>query len=106
MALAKYTLTNGQWKKISGAGQSGAAWLKSFSGVKPIIVIAHTDSAQTPADDIPVGSAVNLDVDIAYRLPFADLEISRELTADNVDDIFYATILNDGKTCEIISDFI
>ena len=101
--LSSFTLTQGFWKKISSWGQSGTAWLKSFSGSDPVIKIAHTDSAQNPADDIPIADAVDLNKDIAYRLP--QHEISAELTADNYDDVFYATIENSGATCEIIADF-
>jgi hypothetical protein len=118
MALSKLTLTNGEWKKISLAGQDGTAWLKSYSGVNPVIVIAHTDDAQTydiPDDDpdagvvddnIPYASAVGLDVDASYRLPYMDMRISDPLTADNNNDVFYATILNTGATCEIVVDFV
>lgn len=103
MALASYTLTNGQWKKISSAGYSGAAWLKSANGFNPSIIISHTEAPQNPADDIDYANAVNLDIDIAYTLP--QHGSSEELIPDSASDIFYATILNTNKTCEIIADF-
>jgi hypothetical protein len=117
MALAKYTLTNGFWKKISTAGQSGTAWIKDFNGAHPIILISHTISAQTynPNDDpdlgilsdnIPYASAVGLDVNIAYELPVTDNQISVPFSPDTEADVYYATILNTGKTADIIADFI
>jgi len=102
--LASYTLTNGEWKKISAAGEDGHCWLKSFNGSNPIIKISHTDQVQDPVDDIEYDETTDLDIDIAYRLP--DKRISDALTSDNGSDIFYATILNTDKTCEIITDFI
>jgi hypothetical protein len=113
--LANYTLTNGYWKKISSAGESGVAWLKSANGFNPNIKIVHTDSVQTynPDDDpdqgalddnIPYDDAIDINIDIAYTLPLHD--ISAELTADSASDVFYATVINDGKTCIITTDFI
>lgn len=101
--LANYTITAGYWKKISVAGQTGTAWLKSANGFRPNIKIAHTSSVQSPTDNIPVASAVDLDVDIAYSLP--KHRISDELVQDDSNDIFYATLINTGKTCIITVDF-
>jgi hypothetical protein len=114
MALANFTLTAGYWRKISTAGQSGAAWLKSADGFSPNIKIVHTASVQTynPDDDpdlgalddnIPYASAVGMDIDVAYNLP--QNGISAELTADSVSDVFYATVVNTGKTAIITVDF-
>ena len=105
MALSKFTLTNGEWKKISVAGKSGAAWIKKHTGVHSTILIAHTTAVQTFAggDDIPYADAVDLSIDIAYELPLD--RISDELSADGLTDIFYATIRDASETCEIIVDF-
>jgi hypothetical protein len=114
MALSSFVLTNGLWKKISTAGQSGTAWIKKHTGLNSTILIAHTDSAQTydPDDDpdagvlddnIPYADAVDLDIDIAYELPLD--RISDELSPDNASDVFYATIRDSGETCTIIADF-
>lgn len=109
MALASYDLTNGEWKKISDAGESGVAWLKDYSGKNPRVVIAHTTTTQTPdTDDITYANGLvdDLNIDIAYRLPFGDFKISDVLTADSESDIFYATVLGEGNTATIITDFI
>ena len=114
MALASFTLTNGEWKKISTAGYTGAAWFKSANGFMPKVVIAHTTEAQTynPDDDpdlgvlddnIPYASAVGLDIDIAYSLPIS--RSSDPLVPDSETDVFYATVLNTDKTCVIVADF-
>jgi hypothetical protein len=103
MALSNVTLTNGQWKKISLAGQSGAAW--KWNTNSPVsILIAHSDQTQTPTDNIPYGSETGFSRDAAYLLP--DKGISDVLESDNGNDIFYATILNTGETAEIVVDFI
>lgn len=101
--LANYTLTQGQWKKISAAGETGNAWCKSANGFDPIILIAHSTAGQTPSDDIPLASATELDIESSYRIPID--RISDVLTPDDVNDIFYATLLNLGKTCVITTDF-
>jgi hypothetical protein len=108
MALAKYTLTNGKWKKISAAGENGKAWLKTFSGSTPRIIISHSTAAIAldGSDEVVYASATPLDVDIAYRLPIGTGIISDSLSADSASDIFYATVLGTGNTCEIITDFI
>lgn len=103
MALNNYTITNGQWKKISNAGQTGAVWWITANGFDPIILIAHSTAGQTPSDDIPLASATGLDIDITYRVPFD--RISDVLTPDDANDIFYATLLNSGKTAVITADF-
>lgn len=108
MALVKHTITNGFWKKISLAGQNGKAWMKHVGddGTSKV-VIAHTVSAQTPSDNIAVGIAVNLDIDLGYVLPQSgDPYYSEILTADTTADIYYATLRDAGETCEIIADFI
>lgn len=107
MALAKYTLTNGKWKKISAAGESGVAWLKDYNGNKPSVLISHSESAIAldGSDEVLYAAASPLDIDIAYRLPI-DNRVSDALGADSVSDIFYATVLGANKTCDIIVDFI
>lgn len=103
MALAKHTLTNGYWKKISIPGETGVLWWKTANGFDPIILIAHSTVGQVPGDNIPLESAAGLYIDTAYRVPLE--RISDVLTPDDSNDIFYATLLNTGKTCEIITDF-
>lgn len=102
--LAKYTVTYGYWKKISGAGQTGSAWLKNTEDGSARIAIAHTETVQTPADNILWASAVDLDREIAYYLP-QDFQPSAILEADSPTDIFYATLLDADETAEIIVDF-
>jgi len=105
MALAKYTISSGYWKKISAAGQTGSAWIKETeNGKTPMVAIAHTNSVQSPTDDIPLASAVNLDRDIAYYLP-KDFSVSSILEADSPDDVFYATVFGTDETGRIIVDF-
>jgi len=101
--LQNYTLTQGFWKKISTAGQTGTAWLKSANGFNAKILISHTATPQNPDDDILVGEEIDLDIDAAYLLPCKG--ISNFLTADSENDIFYATLRNPGKTCIITADF-
>lgn len=103
MALSNVLLTNGQWKKISLAGESGAAW-KWEANSPSRILIGHSDQTQTPTDNIPYGSETGFGIEIAYLLP--DKGISDVLESDNGNDIFYATILNVGETAKIVVDFI
>ena len=106
MSLVKYTLTAGEWKKISGAGENGTAWLKRHDGSRSVIMISHTDATLSPTDDIEYADALpDLDIDIAYELPMENEGISEPLSADNASDIYYATIRDVGETCEIITDF-
>lgn len=106
MALAKHTLTNGKWKKISTAGTDGVAWLKDYNGITPRVLISHSESviALDGNDEVLYASASPLDVDIAYRMPIND-RTSDALVSDSASDIFYATILGTSKTCDIIVDF-
>ena len=112
MALSKLTITNGQWKKLSNAGQNGKAWMKTVgSDGSSRVIISHTPTAQTAGspigDNIPVGSAINLDAGTGYILPLnGDPLLSDILAADNSSDIYYATLLDAGETCEIIVDFV
>lgn len=101
--LNNYTLTQGYWKKISAAGETGACWWKTANGFDPIILVSHSKLGQTPSDDIPLASAAGLSIDTAYRVPLD--RISDVLTPDDASDIFYATLLNPGKTCTINADF-
>jgi hypothetical protein len=107
MALSKLTITNNQWKKISAAGENGMAWLCNTGDGVAKIMIAHTTAAQTPTDDIPVGSAVDLDVTIGYTLPQSgDPNDSVALSADSASDVYYATLIDVGEDAQIIVDFI
>jgi hypothetical protein len=111
MSLNKHTIKKGEWKKISNAGENGKAWMKDTIDGTAIIVIAHTDTTQTGGspvgDNIPLGSALDLDIEIGYTLPQnGDPFYSAELTADNASDIYYATLKDEGSDCEIIADFI
>jgi len=108
MALNQYTITNGQWKKISLAGQNGKAWMKSVGNDgSSKVVIAHTPTAQTPTDDIPVGAAADLNIEIGYVLPQSgNPKESEILSADNASDIYYATLRDVGETCIITTDFV
>jgi len=102
--IENFTLTYGYWKKISTAGQTGKAWLKSYNGSHPVIKIGHTSEAQNPADDIPILETTDkLNISASYRLPITDNPDI--LTPDDENDIFYATIRNADKTCEINVDF-
>jgi len=105
MALNKLIITNGFWKKLSTAGYSGTAWMKNVGpdGTSKV-VIAHTTSTQPQPDDVPVGTAVDLDIEIGYVLSQSG-SVSNQLTADNGNDIYYATLRDVGETCEIIVDF-
>ena len=108
MALLPKTITYGFWKKLSLAGQNGKAWMKEVGpdGTSKL-VIAHTNTTQTPTDDIPVGVAVNLNINIGYTLPNSgNPKESEELAADNANDIYYATLRDINETCKIIVDFI
>jgi hypothetical protein len=105
--LSKLTITNGEWKKISDAGENGMAWLKDTGDGTAKIMIAHTVTEQTPTDDIPVGSAVDLAVDVGYTLPqTGNPADSVPLSADSASDIYYATLIDIGEDAEIIVDFI
>ena len=108
MALSKFTLTNGFWRKISAAGEDGTAWIKRHDGRRSVILIAHTAVIQTPdTDNITYANGLlkDLDIDIAYELPIDNERISVELNADSGSDIYYATIRDADETCEIIVDF-
>lgn len=109
--LSAYTIKNDEWKKISLAGKNGKAWLKDSVDGRAKIVIAHTDTAQTAGspvgDNIPLGSALDLDIDIAYTLPeTGDPKDSEVLSADNGNDIYYATLRDQGEDAIIIVDFV
>lgn len=104
MSLSKKTVIYGYWKKISLVGQDGIARVNKYLGNKlPNVLIAHTDSVQTPSDDILWASATNLDVDASYLLP--ENRISDGLYADNGSDIYYATILQPGESVQLVVDF-
>lgn len=105
VTIVQHTITNGQWKKISTIGQSGAAWVNQvgFDGSSRII-ISHTDTVQAPTDNIPWASAVHLDENIGFLLEQRG-GISPVLEANNGNDVFYATLLDDGETAQIQVDF-
>ena len=105
--MVKYTITKGQWKKISDAGESGTAWLKSANGFSPILIFSHTDSTQTPSDDIPLASAVDLDNDAGFIYKNFKETPTPVLENEGGNDIWYCTVANGatGATCEIIADF-
>ena len=64
--IKKFDLTPGEWKKISDAGESGTCWQKDLKN-KSTIYVSHTD--QEGGDNIPVGSTVNMDIDLSAVLP-------------------------------------
>jgi hypothetical protein len=102
--LDKKTIIYGQWKKLSNAGENGIAQIgKILGNVSPVVLIAHTDSAQTPTDDIPFASATDLAIDKAIHLLTGD--VSDDLNVDNGSDIYYATIQQPGESVELITDF-
>ena len=104
MSLSKKTVIYGQWKKISLVGQDGVARVNKYLGNKlPNVLIAHTDSVQTPSDNIIWASAVNLDVGASYLLP--ENRISDGLYADNGNDIYYATVSHPSESVQLVVDF-
>lgn len=111
MALLNYTITYGEWKKICLAGENGKVWMKKIgSDGTSKVVIAHTDSVQTHGspvgDNIPVDDAIDLDIEKGYVLPQSgNPHDSEKLTADNTNDIYYATLRDVDETCIITTDF-
>lgn len=103
--LSKLTIVYGQWKKISTAGQDGIARVNKYLGnVLPNVLIAHTDSTQTPdLDNFLWAAAVDLDIEASYLLP--ENRISDGLYADNGSDIYYATILQPAESVQLVVDF-
>lgn len=106
--LDNKTVIQGQWKKLSAAGEDGNVWIhKYISGTPVNVLIAHTGSVQTHGspvgDNIPVGDAVDLDIDETYLLPHD--RISDNLFADDSNDIYYATLLPQSKSVELTVDF-
>ncbi|MCK5602838.1 hypothetical protein KAR91_13235 [Candidatus Pacearchaeota archaeon] len=100
----EYTITSGQWKKISNPGQVIVAWMKAVgSDGSSIIKISHTVEAQTPEDDIPWGSTSDLDRSIALKLK-EDGQPSPVLSPSNELDVYYATLLDSNETAKIIVD--
>jgi hypothetical protein len=102
-------LSYGQWKKISLAGQNGTAWMNEVGNDgSSRVMIAHTESVQTAGtplgDNIPWASAVNLNKNVGYQLS-EDGIVSPVFSADNANDIYYATLLDVGEDCKIIVDF-
>ena len=109
--LAKKTITNGEWKKISLAGQNGKAWIWDTGDGIAKILIAHTDTVQTGVtpigDNIPILDALDLSIDIGYVLDQSGNPKNSEiLNADNGNDIYYATLIDEGEDAKIITDFI
>lgn len=104
--MVTYTITKNVWKKISDAGEYGTAWRKSANGFTPHLLFCHSDSVQTPSDDIPLASAVDLDVDSS--LVWKTGEVTPVLEAENGNDLWYVTFRNGaaGATCEITADFL
>lgn len=91
MATEKIEITD-EWTPISLAGQSGTCWFRNFP--KGTIAIDHSDSGEG-----------GLDIDKSYYHKKSKTEII-DLTADNVDDIFYAICLNSDETAELIADMV
>jgi hypothetical protein len=115
--MVNYTITKNVWKKISSAGESGTAWLRSANGFSPKLLFCHTDQAQTydPDDDpdlgalddnIPLAEAVGLDVDAS--LVWKTGEPTPVMESENGDDVWYCTFRNgeSGATCTIVADFV
>lgn len=105
MGPNQFTVQKGFWKKISNPGKSGVAWMaqRDPDGTS-IIIISHTDEDQPIEDDIPVGNAVDLDVSVGFVLDQTG-ETSPVLGAGNLDDIYYATKIDDGGVAKINADF-
>jgi hypothetical protein len=107
MAMNSYTINNGKWRKISNAGESGSAWLKSTDEDGTVtILIAHTDETLTLVDGEITWAAAEpyLNISVGYLLPSQG--ISDTLERDNSNDIYYATKIDLGSPAEIISDFV
>lgn len=107
--LLSKDLIFGQWKKISNAGENGKAWVKNTgsNGGRCKVLIAHTDTTQTPGDNIPIGSAVDLDKEISYTLSSSgQVEDSEPLSANNANDIYYATLRNEVNGVKLTVDFV
>lgn len=106
--LSNKTIIQGQWKKISAAGEDGNTRInKNLGSSMPSVLIVHTDSAQpagSPAgDNIPLATAVDLSIEAAYLQP--NDRISDGLYSDNGNDIYYATVLGVDQSVELVVDF-
>jgi len=107
MALEKYTLTYGYWKKISLKGQSGSPQIvTTHKGLDPVIAIAHTKETQDPTDDIPLASAVDLSIDTSFCIRGIGCNVDVILDPDGPLDIYYATPVTPGSTIDLVVDFI
>jgi len=102
--LSNITVIHGQWKRISDPGEDGIASIRQSLGTSPpSVLIAHTNSVQPQPDDIPLAAAIDLNVNATYQLPYH--EISDPLFADNVTDIYYATVASPNQSVELVVDF-
>lgn len=74
------SITNTAWAVITAAGQSGTVWLQNKPALGRI-VIAHSDT----------GSSSGLTIQDAFPLPNKlNPPNILKITADNVNDIYYA----------------
>jgi hypothetical protein len=110
MAMNRFLVTVGEWRKISDAGQNGTCWIWDTGDGNTTIIVAHTDSVQThgtpTGDNIPVGDAVGLSVDTGKQIK-NDGSVSPVLIANNASDIYYATKLDsDANDVTLISDMV
>lgn len=73
------------WTAITSAGEDGTVWMGRLPD-NGYIVIAHTDA----------GSPAGLTKEDAFRVPdTVSPETVVKITADNVDDIYYAMAVDD-----------
>lgn len=99
MATAAIALSNLVWTKVSAAGESGTCWKKTGG----VVVIDHTNAES--AATLPLSNS-NVDVDKSKRVPLDEDNVEILLiSADGVDDIYYALSLS-GLTDKIVVDVI
>lgn len=97
MATIAIILSTTVWTKITAAGESGTVWKKAGKA----IVIDHTD--QESDATLPL-SNLNVTVAKSKRVPLDEDSINPlPISADNVDDIFYAVVI-DGDSGTIVAD--
>ncbi len=92
MTVKKITITD-DWTAISLIGESGTCWLQRKPN-RGQVVLSHSDSGTGGLED-----------DVSYPLVKPSPDIL-PITADNVDDIFYAKCIETDENAVVISDVV
>lgn len=98
MATTAITLSKTVWTKITDAGESGTCWKKAGGQ----IVLDHTDGET--AATLPLTNT-NVTIEKSKIVPLDDDSgFVLSISADNVDDVFYALAVNESEVNKISVD--